>query len=1000
MISDNWEDVFAVFDAALSTSGVARKEFLERKCGGNARLRDEVESLLAAHRDADGFLSGGQARATRAAGGSSSAVSRILAPGTRIGVFEVEGFAGAGGMGEVYRARDTRLDRHVALKILSPDATTDIRGRARLAYEARAIARLSHPHICALHDIGHHDGVDFLVMEYLDGETLASRLLRAPLPVAEAVRIAIQIADALDAAHAEGIVHSDLKPANIMLVSDSSGRDGEPESKLLDFGLARFQPTPRISESGIPAADHAESTRRGVIAGTPQYMAPEQVRGEEADPRSDIFSFGCVLCEMVSGHAAFAGGTAADVMSAILSADPSGLPIDRSRSGGATANASRRLERVIRRCLEKEPDRRFNGMPDVKIELHAVARAVAETQLRRSRRWATVAAVALVAIGVAVGPRLRSRPSPLPPPAAMKVVQLTSVNGLEIEPTFSPDGTQVTFSWNGEREDNYDIYVKTIGSSGVRRLTTDPAADTFPIWSPDGKQIAFLRDHAGGGTTVYSVLPSGGEERKLSDFRIGGGVSARIAWSPDERWIVGRPDLSEDLAKNGSWALYLIPLGGGTPRRLTEARAPDLDAAPAFSPDGRRFAYAACVNLTSRICRVNVIDLRADYTPAGPPRHLANAGRSVAAVAWSRDGTSIVYDTNARGRWELWRVSLDGAEPERLEMAGDHSRQAAVAPAGDRLAFERAYQLRSVFKLRTKGEPEPVLVSSAWDYNPQFSPDGSRIVFSSRRSGDVEEIWLASTDGSGARQLTYGPGTRQTLPAWSPDGRQIAFESTGANGLADIWVIPADGGVPRRVTTDPGEENAPSWSRDGTRIYFLSDRDGDGIWGGHDTWQVPAEGGPSTRVTQGGSSSLVFESADGKALIYQSRIAYESADGKTHPTLGDSPLLAIPIGGGTPRQVVPCVRFQSFAVVNSDVYYSPCGSRRDRDQSNGFMRTWAPDSEIPIHVLDPSTGHVRILASVKAPFDPARLAVSPDGKTILVHRNTSISDLMMIENFR
>ena len=795
-------------------------------------------------------------------------------------------------------------------------------------------------------------------------------------------------------------MHSDLKPANIMLVN-SSARDGEPESKLLDFGLARFQPAQWIPESGTPAADRTGSTRRGAIAGTPQYMAPEQVRGEEADPRSDIFSFGCVLFEMVSGRAAFAGGTAEDVMSAILRADPSGLPIGRSRSLGTTAKTWRRLEKAIGRCLEKEPDRRFNGMADVKVELHAVARAVAETKLRRSRRRAAVAAVALVAIGVVVWPRLRSHPGSVPLPAAMKVVQLTSLNGLEVAPTFSPDGTQVAFSWNGEREDNYDIYVKTVGSSDARRLTTDPAADTLPIWSPDGKQIAFLRDHPGGGTIVHAVLPTGGGERKLTDFRIGGGVSARIAWSPDERWIVGRPDLIEDLAKSGSRALYLVPLGSGTPRRLTEAKAPDIDIAPAFSPDGRRFAYAACVNLTSRICGVNVIDLRADYAPAGPPRRLANAGRLVTAVAWSRDGTSLVYETNARGRWELWRVSLGrGAEPERLEMAGDHSRQPAVAPKGDRLVFERAYQVRSVFKLRTKGEPEPVLVSSAWDYNPQFSPDGRRIVFSSRRSGDVEEIWLASADGSGARQLTYGPGTRQTLPAWSPDGRQIAFESTGANGLADIWVIPADGGVPRRVTTDPGEENAPAWSRDGTRIYFLSDRDGDEIWDGHDTWQVPAEGGPPTRVTPGGSSSLVFESADGKALIYQSRIVYESADGKTYPTLGDSPLLAVPVNGGTPRQVVPCVRFQSFAVVNTGVYYSPCGSRRDRDQSNGFIQTWAPDSEIPIHVLEPSTGHVRILASVKAPFDPTRLAVSPDGKTILVHRDSSISDLMLIENFR
>ena len=458
--------------------------------------------------------------------------------------------------------------------------------------------------------------------------------------------------------------------------------------------------------------------------------------------------------------------------------------------------------------------------------------------------------------------------------------------------------------------------------------------------------------------------------------------------------------MTEDLARNGSWALYLIPLGSGTPRRLTEAKAPDIDLSPAFSPDGRRLAYVACVNFSSRNCGVSVIELGADYTPAGPPRPLANA-RQNRSIAWSRDGASVVYDTNARGRWELWRVSVDGgAEPERLEMPGDHSRQPAIAPAGDRLAFERASQGLSVFKLRARGEPEPVLVSTAWDYNPQFSPDGRRIAFSSGRSGDVEEIWLASADGSGAQQLTHGPGTRQTLPAWSPDGRQIAFESTGANARADIWVIPADGGVPRQVTTDPGEENAPVWSRDGKRIYFLSDRDGAGLRGGRDTWQVPSEGGPSTRVTEGGSSPVVFESVDGKALIYQSRVVYESTDGTSYPTFGDAPLLAVPIGGGTPRQVVPCVRFLSWAVVNTGVYYSPCGSRRDRDQTNGFVQTWPPGSQIPIQVLDPSTGRVRVLGSVKAPFEPNRLAVSPDGKTVLVQRNTTTSDLMLIENFR
>ena len=999
MISDSWEDVFAVFDAAVATSGEERDALLGRECGDNAWLRAKVESLLAAHQDAEGFLSGGLRPTTPASGGPPSRLCRILEPGTRIGVFEIERFAGAGGMGEVYRARDTRLDRHVALKILSADRAADPRRRARFAYEARAIARLSHPHICALHDLGHHDGVDFLVMEYLHGETLAVRLRKGPLPIAQAVRIAIQISGALDAAHAEGIVHSDLKPDNIMLVSGGSARDREPESKLLDFGLARFQTLPRLAGSGTSAADHTGS---GVIAGTPQYMAPEQVRGEEADPRSDIFSFGCVLYEMVSGHAAFAGGAAEDVMSAILHADPAALQFGRSRSAVDAGNASRRLRKLIERCLEKVQDRRFDRMLDVKLELQEIARALGATNEPRWRQRTAVVGAAVMMIGAAIGLSLRARPAPRPLPP-MQVVQLTSLNGLARSPTFSPDGTQVAFSWNGEREDNYDIYVKTVGSSDVRRLTTDPAADTLPVWSADGQEIAFIRDHSDGGTMLHSVRPGGSGERKLSDFRVAGGESAMIAWSPDRRWVVARPNLSEEVVKNGWWALYLIPVGSGVPRRLTNTRGPDISLAPAFSPDGRRLAYSACVNLTRRVCAVNVIELTADYSPAGPPRRLATESGWQRTVAWSRDGRSIIYDTIARGRWELWRVSLENdARPERLEVPGYHSRHPAIAPAGDRLAFARASEVRSIFRLGTRAGPEPVLVSSAPDYNPRFSPDGRRIVFSSRRSGDVEEIWLASGDGSGSRQLTHGPGTRQTRPAWSPDGRQIAFASSTADALADIWIIPADGGVPRRVTTDAGEESGPVWSRDGKRIYFMSNRGGDGPYGGRDTWQVPAEGGALTRVTRGGSSLVAFESPDGKEFIYQSMVAAEStpAKGPAVQSLGDSPLFAVPSGGGTARQVIPCVKLLSFAVVSTDVYFSPCGSHRHRDQSNGYIRTWPPGSDIPIHALDMTTGRVRVVASVRAPFDSDNLAVSPDGKTILVHRTTASSDLMLVENFR
>jgi Tol biopolymer transport system component len=1001
VISGTWDEVFALFDAALTMTGVEREVFLARECGTDGRLRTRVESLLEAHGDAGGFLSSAAIRATHASSAPPPPFEH-LAPGTRIGVFEIESFAGAGGMGEVYRAHDTRLDRHVALKILSQHCAADPRDRARFAYEARAIARLSHSHICALHDLGHSEGIDFLVMEYLNGETLASRLRRGPLPLVEGLPIAIQIAEALDAAHAEGIVHSDLKPANIMLVKGGSNHDARPVAKLLDFGLARFQPAPQIAEPHMQAADHAEPARRGVIAGTPQYMAPEQVRGDEADPRSDIFSFGCVLYEMVAGRAPFGGETAQEVMSAILTVDPPGLAVSDSQSSVELAHAARRLEKAIGRCLQKAPELRFRRICDVKSELEEIVRAAA-TERGRFSRWqriAAIAGVAAIATVVAWGFGWRAPPSPMPG-AAMKVVQLTALNGLESAPTFSPNGTQVAFSWNGEREDNFDIYVKTIGSSGVRRLTTDPATDSLPAWSPDGEQIAFLRDHPGGGTVIYSVHPDGREERKLTDFRIGGGPSARIAWSPDGRSIVGRPDFAEDAVMKDNWALFLIPLHGGAPRRITAAKAPHLDLAPAFSRDGRRLAYVACSGLVGqRVCDVNVIDLQEDYSPAGPPRQVASGGRQPRLVAWSRDGMSVVYDTNRRGPWELWRASLDGATvPERLEIPGEHSRQPAIAAAGNRLVFERMVELTSVFALRRNAQPEPVLVSSTWDYNPQFSPDGRRIAFSSRRSGDVEEIWLSAADGSDARQLTSGPGRRQTLPAWSPDGRQIAFESTSVSTGTDIWVVPADGGTPRQMTNDPGQENAPMWSRDGKRIYFVSNRGGPAPWG--DTWQIPAEGGAPTQITQGGSSPVKYESADGKALIYQSPILYAfDAKALTYRTLGDTPLMAMPIGGGTPRQLVPCVKELSFAVTDSGVYFSPCGNRRDRNQLNGFIQTWSAGAEIPIQVLDPSTGRVRTVGSVKAPFDPTRMAVSPDGKRILVHRNTHLSDLMLIENFR
>ena len=353
-----------------------------------ARMRtcaQEVESLLAAHGDAEGFLSGRPARAGAANVDQSGPAPPSLTRGMRLGVFDVESFVGAGGMGEVYKARDTRLDRHVAIKVLSPDAATDPRGRARFAHEARAIARLSHPRICALHEMGHQDGVDFLVMEYLEGETLAARLRKGPMPLTQALRTAVEIAEALAAAHAQGIVHRDLKPSNVMLTAGGA--------KLLDFGLARLRAPAGSALSPASRALPSSQTAPGLIAGTLPYMAPEQLEGNEVDARADIFAFGAVLYEMIAGRKAFEGTSQASVISAILSSHPPAVAVLQPLTPPA-------LDQVIQNCLAKDRNDRWASAHDVQLQLDwiaghpsavTVATGVAQNRRRELLAWTMAA---------------------------------------------------------------------------------------------------------------------------------------------------------------------------------------------------------------------------------------------------------------------------------------------------------------------------------------------------------------------------------------------------------------------------------------------------------------------------------------------------------------------------------------------------------------------------------------------------------------------------------
>ena len=445
-------------------------------------------------------------------------------------------------------------------------------------------------------------------------------------------------------------------------------------------------------------------------------------------------------------------------------------------------------------------------------------------------------------------------------------------------------------------------------------------------------------------------------------------MSAPLTWSPDGRHLAAQRAGSPK-------GIYLIPLDGSAPRSIVTSEAPRSDFAPAFSPDGRRLAYGSCA--TGLLgCDVYVLEMDAALAPTSSPRRLTRSAVPViGSLAWTRDGRSVIYNAQAAVLLRyLWRVPVEGNQPpERIEVAGLGATMPAIALAKDRLAFARIMSDTDVYRFQVGRSSVPVVASTFLDAETRFSPDGSRIAFGSMRSGGIFAIWLAAADGSSAQQLTHGPRWyAQGSPWWSPDGRRIAFDAVTDDWHTHIWIVDADGGTPRQLTNDPGDQNVPYWSRDGRWIYFSADRGS-----GRDIWRVAASGGPSQPVTQGGSGLFGSESADGKSLLYQ-------------PKDADSPLLALPLTGGTPRELVACAKAAAFATGPEGLYYVACDS--------------SPDPAL--HVIERESGRDRILGRLEdyesnPRIRPLGLAVSPGGLSVLyLRRMSDTADLMLIENFR
>ena len=879
MAGDRWEHVFALFDAALARPEADRGAFLSSECGEDARLRQEVESLLAAHDDAHGFLSG-RRLPTGADVDQSRPASPILMRGMRLGVFEVESFVGAGGMGEVYRARDTRLDRLVAIKVLSPDAATDPRARVRFAYEARAIARLSHPRICALHDMGHHDGVDFLVMEYLDGETLAARLRRGPLPLAEAMHAAVEIGEALAAAHAQGIVHRDLKPSNVMLTKSGA--------KLLDFGLARLRAPAGGGPTTPAGALTGTHTMPGLIMGTLPYMAPEQLEARDVDARADIFAFGTVLYEVITGRKAFEETSQARLISAILSSDPPAISVLRPLTPPA-------LDRVIRTCLAKDRDDRWASVHDVLLQLEWIARdgsAVAvrgEATANRRRdllAW-TVAAMAVLAAVVLWGWALR-RPTPA---VRTQVLSVLAPPGAAVDtneaPAISPDGRRLVFV-------GYDATGKQLLYTRAFEVETSaqPLANTdgasLPFWSPNSQSVGFFAQgrlkrvdietsqvqtlaDAGGprggtwnqddvilfvprpGTGVYRVSAAGGQPTPV---KIDTAVSWFPSFLPDGRHFLFFSPAPREPENAG---VFVASLDSSAAKRLVTARSRAVYATPGYLLFWREGA------LLAQAFDANRFEVRGNSLSVAKDVGL-NPVTNQGLFSVSDTGT-LVFFAGAVGQSELVWVDRAG---RRIGEAGPRGifNSLSLSPDAASVVYDQAeprYGTLGLWQLDfARGVPSRLTFQSSHNMFPLWSPDGTRIAFSSLRE-PPPQLYELNANGTGGEKLLLKTNFPKGPSGWSSDGRLLFYDTMHPQTGGDIWALPLVGKPePYPVVRTLADEHYGTPSPDGRWLAYISNETG--------PYEVYVEAFPATGFRRQVSTLGGFEPQwrlDGRELFYR-----------------------------------------------------------------------------------------------------------------------------------
>ena len=1004
MTPERWQQVKELFHAALEREPKFRADFLVRACGADPALRAEVESLISSHEEEGSFI---DSPAYQAVAETLAADGAELKPGARLAQYEVLSLLGAGGMGQVYLAQDTRLGRKVALKLLPASFTQKPDRLRRFEQEARSASSLNHPNIITIHEIGRLDSLHFIATEFIEGETLRQYLRRAQPDMDETLRIAVQIADALAAAHKAGIVHRDIKPENVMLRPDGY-------VKVLDFGLAKLAAPQAARDSDPEAPTLARvQTNPGVVMGTINYMSPEQARGLEVDARTDIWSLGVVLYECATGHEPFAGATQSDTLAQILQTEPPPL-------AQHAPDVPAELERIVAKALRKDREERYQTVKDMLLDLknlkqelefaaklersvapglrpanapggerEAQQTADAGARTDESRRAATttgvrprehtrgrrrLALVALAALGLSLVGALALYKFASVRRRAMhfQTVRLTRLtnSGKAIHTAISPDGRYFVYVLSDAGRQS--LWLRQVSAANDTQIVPPEAnAGYFGVtFSRDGNDLyyAIKRNDPG---TLYRLPVLGGTPVKLLQ-----GIDSPVSFSPDgKRFAFVRGGYPHP----GESGIFIANADGTGERALVVRKPPDAFApifftGPSWSPDGELVACAMqTIGVGARVLAVRVAD-------GGEQVLTPQTWWYVGRVEWLADmsGLVMIAQNQESNGPQIWSLAYPDGAAHRVTNDLNFYRALSMTADGSKLATIQAGSIYSLW-LAPAGDAARAVelptgnigALASGDDNVAWTPDG-RIVYATKTSANgLPEIWITDAAGGNRKQLTNGGVNRS--PAVSPDGRYVVFVSN-RTGKRNLWRMDVDGNNQTRLT-DGLADFSPVVSPDGQWVVYTS------LSGGRLTlWRVALAGGPPVEIKDTGAS-VPAVSPDGKL------IAYLYADGPQTPDAPPSKLAVVPFAGGEPVKTF------------------------DLPAANGIIWTtlrWAQDGRALLYTVN--KGNVTNIWSQPLDGGPPRqvtdfkdnlmatFAWSPDGKQLVCSRGTPLRDAVLVSD--